>query len=383
MQGALAPGLVIVEGKLLPPGAVEDHIHYLRGQVLHRGVQLEAVLFGQGVKVHPGDAVGLDVAPAGGGDGPLQNGQLLVGNDEIRVYLQLAAQAGTGGTGPVWVVEGEHPGGELLNGHAAVLAGVVLGEQDVPVLPHHIDHHQAAGQVGGDLHAVRQAAGDVLPDDQAVHHDLDVVLLVLLQLDLFTQVIGDAVHPAAHIAGAAGVLEDLGVLALLAPDHRGHDLDPGGLRQFQHLVDDLVDGLLFDLLAAYRAVGGAHPGPEQAEIVIDLGDSAHGGPGILAGGLLVDGDGGGEAVDVVHVGLLHLPQEHPGIGGQGLHIPPLSLRVDGVEGQGGFAAPRQAGEHHQLVPRNGHIHIFQVVFPGSFYINMILHSSIPRLYSSL
>ena len=209
------------------------------------------------------------------------------------------------------------------------------------------------------------------------------MLLVLLQLDLFAQVIGDAVHPAAHIAGAACVLEDLGVLALLAPDHRGHDLDPGGLGQLQHLVDDLVDGLLFDLLAAYRAVGGAHPGPEQAEIVIDLGDSAHGGPGILAGGLLVDGDGGGEAVDVVHVGLLHLPQEHPGIGGQGLHIPPLSLRVDGVEGQGGFAAPRQAGEHHQLVPRNGHIHIFQVVFPGSFYINMILHSSIPRLYSSL
>ena len=27
------------------------------------------------------------------------------------------------------------------------------------------------------------------------------------------------------------------------------------LGQLQHLVDDLVDGLLFDLLAAYRAVG--------------------------------------------------------------------------------------------------------------------------------
>ena len=48
-----------------------------------------------------------------------------------------------------------------------------------------------------------------------------------------------------------------------------------------------------------------HPGPEQAEIVIDLGDGAHGGAGILAGGLLVDGDGGGEAVDVV-LSLIHI-----------------------------------------------------------------------------
>ena len=126
VQGALAPGLVIVEGELLPPGAVEDHVHHLGGQVLRRGVQLEAVLFGQSVEVHPGDAVGLDVAPAGGGDGPLQNGQVLVGNDELRIHLQLAAQAGAGGTGPVWVVEGKHPGSEFLNGHAAVLAGVVL-----------------------------------------------------------------------------------------------------------------------------------------------------------------------------------------------------------------------------------------------------------------
>ena len=55
----------------------------------------------------------------------------------------------------------------------------------------------------------------------------------------------------------------------------------GGLGQGQDLIDDLVDGLLLDLLAALGAVGRAHPGPEQAEVVVDLRHRAHGGAGFL------------------------------------------------------------------------------------------------------
>src|SRR5699024_12591768 len=62
-------------------------------------------------------------SPSGGGDGPLQNGQTAVVDDEVRVHLQLSPQAGTGGAGAEGVVEGEHAGGELLNGDAAVLTG--------------------------------------------------------------------------------------------------------------------------------------------------------------------------------------------------------------------------------------------------------------------
>ena len=116
------------------------------------------------------------------------------------------------------------------------------------------------------------------------------------------------------VAGALGVLEHLGVLALLAPDHRSHDLDAGALGQSQDLINDLVDGLLADDLAALGAVGRTHPGPEQAQVVVDLRHRAHSGTGVLAGGLLVDGDGRAEALDIVHVRLVHLPQEHPGVG---------------------------------------------------------------------
>ena len=38
--------------------------------------------------------------------------------------------------------------------------------------------------------------------------------------------------------------------------------------------------------------GGAHPRRREAEVVVDLRHRAHGGPGVLAGGLLVNGDGG-------------------------------------------------------------------------------------------
>ena len=203
------------------------------------------------------------------------------------------------------------------------------------------------------------------------------MLLVLLQLDLLAEIIGNAVYPAAHIAGAAGILEDLGVLAFLAPDNGGQHLDAGGLGQGEDLVDDLVDGLLLDLLAADGTVGRAHPCPQQTQVVVDFGHGTHGGAGVFTGRLLVNGDSGRKAVDVVQIWLFHLAQKHPGVGAQGFHIPALTLGVDGVEGQGRLARTGQAGEHHQLVPGDGQVDVFQVVLPGPFDLNKILHSVVP------
>jgi len=373
VQNALAPGLVIVELQLLPLGAVEDDVLHLVAQILPGRGELEAVFFGQGVKIHPGDAIRADIAPAAGLDGAVQNGKVGVRHHQGRVRLELAAQTRAGGAGAEGVVEGEHPGRQLLDGDAAVLAGVILGEHQVLLLPQEVDDHQPAGEAGGGLHAVRQALLDVRPDDEPVHHDLDVVLFVFLQLDVLVQLVEVPVHPGPDIAGALGVLEHLGVLALLAPDHRRHHLDTGALRQGKDLVNDLVDGLLADLLAALGAVGRAHPGPEEPQVVVDLRHRAHGGAGVFAGGLLVNGDGGGKSLDIVHIRLVHLAQEHPGVGGETLHIPPLAFGVDGIEGQGALAGAGEARHHHQLVPGDGDVDIFQVVDPGALDDDLILH----------
>ncbi|MPM44871.1 hypothetical protein SDC9_91553 [bioreactor metagenome] len=199
------------------------------------------------------------------------------------------------------------------------------------------------------------------------------MLFIFIQLELLVQLIEGTVYSDADIAGFAGLFKGLGVLALFTPHHRGHHLDAGALRQRKHLVDDLVDGLLPDFFPALGAVRRTGPGPEKAQIVIDFRHSAHGGPGVFGRGLLVDGNGGTEAVDVVHVGLVHLAQKHPGVGRKALHIPPLTLGIDGVKSQRGLARPAEAGQDHQLVTRNGHVNILQIVGTGALHNNFVLH----------
>ena len=127
---------VVLELQLFTAGAVEDLLPGFLGQVLPGGGEGEAVLQGHGVKVHPGDGVGLDGVPAHNLDGALGQALFLVGDDEILVGHQLHAKAGAGRAGAVGVVEGEHPGRELRHGHAAVVAGVVFREEGEGVVVH-------------------------------------------------------------------------------------------------------------------------------------------------------------------------------------------------------------------------------------------------------
>ena len=167
----------------------------------------------------------------------------------------------------------------------------------------------------GGFDGVGQTAANALFQHQTVHHQFDGVLFVLLRLDLFRQIIHNAVHPDTGKALLPGILKDLQVLALLPPDHGREDDKTGTLPQFLHPIHDLIDGLAADLLTALGAVRNAHPCPKQTQVVIDFRNRAHGGAGILGGGFLVDGNGGRQAVNGVHVRLFHLSQKLPGIGG--------------------------------------------------------------------
>ena len=180
LQNTLAPGLVVVQLQCLPLGAVEDDVFRLIAETVPRLRQGKLVLFAQSVEVHPGNAVPPNVVPAAGLNRPVQNGLSPVLDHEGGIGLQLVPQTGTGGAGAEGIVEGEHPGSQLLHGDTAILAGVVLGEGEVLFLPQKVDDHQSAGELGGGLHAVRQPLADVRSDDEPVHDDLDGVLFVLL-----------------------------------------------------------------------------------------------------------------------------------------------------------------------------------------------------------
>ena len=216
---------------------------------------------------------------------------------------------------------------------------------------HDLDLGHALGQPQGGLEGVGEPALDALPADQAVDDHLDGVHLVAGQpVGLGGgQVAHLAVDPGPGVALAGQLGQQALVLALAAPHHRRQDLEPGALGQLEDPVDDLLGRLALDHRPAQRAVGDADPGPQQPQVVVDLGDRADRRPGVPGRRLLVDRDRRRQAFDEVDVGLVHLPQELPGVGRQRLDVAALALGVDGVEGQGGLARPGDAREHDQLL----------------------------------
>ena len=309
--------------------------------------------------------------PAGHRQRPLPQGLGLVRAQEVDVDDVLEAQTGAFRTGPKGTVEAEQPGFDLLDAGAAVRAGVLVAHQQRVLSV--VDDDQPLGQLQRVFHAVGQPLFDALLDDQAVDDHADAVADVLVQLDLFLQGADLAVHLDPEVARLFQGLEHLFKGALFAPHHGGFHQNAGLLGQGHDAVDDGVDALFLDEGAAVGAVDRPHPGKQQPEVVVDLGDRSHRGAGIVGSGLLIDGNGRRKSFDKVYVRLVHLPQELPGIGRKALHVAPLSLGKDGVKGQGGLARTAQPRQHHQLVAGNVYVDVFQIVLSRALDKNLVSH----------
>ncbi|MND62028.1 hypothetical protein D3C80_533010 [compost metagenome] len=315
---------------VLAAAAEEDHLLVLGGQLVERFLQAEAVVRGQGAE----HLEVVDVAPVPAADGALGQGQLAV-DQALGIEELLHPQAVAGGAGAGRVVEGEQLGLQLADGVAAMGAGEARGEDDL--IARFVIHgrHQgdAVGEVDRRLEGFRQALLQIPAHLEAVHHHVDRVLLLLVQLGQLVQLIEPAVHARADEALGAQLLEHRQVLALALADHRRQQHQLAALGQGQHLVDHLADGLGLQRHVVIRAARRTDAGIEQAQVVVDLGDGADRGAGVVGGGLLLDGNRRRQAFDGIHIGLFHHRQELPGVGRQRLHIAALAFGVEGVEGQ--------------------------------------------------
>ena len=287
----------------------------------------------------------------------------IIRHDQLRVEEGLGAEPVAGRAGALGAVEAEQPRLDLLDREAGDGAGEFLAEDGPFVAVGIVGIGDAVRQAERGLKAVRDARLRAIPHHDAVHHDLDVVLQLLVELRWIGQLMDSAIHLHALEAAPLPFLEILAVFPLLAPRDRGQQQQPRALCHRHDPVHHLGDGLRLDRQAGGRAVRHADPRPEQAHVVVDFRHRADGGTRIVAGGLLLDGDGGRQALDAVHIGLLHQLQELPRIGREGFDIAPLPLRIDGVEGQRGFPRPRQPRDHGQRVPRDVEVEVLQVVFP--------------------
>src|SRR5450759_798190 len=105
---------------------------------------------------------------------------------------------------------------------------------------------------------------------QTVHYDFDVVLLVLIQRDVFREVSHLTVDAHAYIAGTPGVLENVSIFAFTPAHHRPEHQDTTFGRHRHNLVNDLLHGLASDFAAAFWAMWMPDSGVEKSQVVVDF-----------------------------------------------------------------------------------------------------------------
>ena len=97
-------------------------------------------------------------------------------------------------------------------------------------------------------------------------------------------------------------------------------------------IDDLLLGIFYHFLATMIAVGSTSTCIEQAQVIVNLGGSAHGGTRILVGSLLFDTDDRTETCNLIYIRTLHAAQKIAGVCRECFDITSLAFGKDGVEG---------------------------------------------------
>ena len=310
------------------------------------------------------------VVEVGGAVGPRQDGAALKGllgvDHQFGVNLGHEAQTGALLAGALRRVEREDARRQFGQRRAVLGARELLAVgPGALVAAHLLQAHQPVGEARGRLEALGEATPKIAAHHQAVNHHLHRVALVLLERRHLVNAVHLAIHAHAGKALVADVLDDVLLLALALAHHRRQHHEARALVERQHPVGDLLHALPGDLHPALGAVRNTDARVEHAQVVVDLGDGGNRRPRVAAGGLLVDRDGRGQPLDVVHVGLVHLPQELPGVRGEALHVAALPLGVQRVEREARLAAARQARDHREPVTRDLGGHVLEVVLTGT------------------
>ena len=205
--------------------------------------------------------------------------------------------------------------------------------------------------------------------------------LVTVQGVDFRQFADLSVDTGLGVATPAHLVEEFPVVAF-APPYQGSQQYASASCVLRHdEVHYLGVGVAHHFPACSRGVCRGRLCKQQPEEVVYLRYRAHGGPGIGAGGFLLYGYDGAEAVYAVHVRLLQYAHEAAGVRGEGVHVPALALGIDGVEGEGTFAASAYSGDYHIFA--SGYLDIDPLQVMGSrpvYYDSLSRHL---HLYSSL
>ena len=185
--------------------------------------------------------------------------------------------------------------------------------------------------------------------------------VIFVEFRELVQSVNDAVNADAGETLGLVLFGNVLEAAFFLGDNGGEQHQFAAEREFHDFVHNVFHAAAVDFAMTNRTVRDANAGKEQTEIIINFGDSGDGGTGVAAGGLLINRDGGRETGDRVHVGLVHHAEKHAGVAGEALHIAALTFGVDGIKSEAGLAGAGETGHHDQLIARNVHVEIFEIV----------------------
>ena len=182
-----------------------------------------------------------------------------------------------------------------------------------------------------------------------------------------------AIHEDTRIAILNVHLE---LLLQCAPFRKGdgcHHYEFSALGILLRTLHDILRRVLLHLLSADRRIRTSDAGKEQSQVFVDFRCSTYGRSGIARDNPLFDGDSRRNTLDKVALRLIHTPQKLAGIARQTLHVTALPLGIKRIKCQRRLAAATHTCHYNQFVAWNLHIHVLQVVHPGSFYLDVITH----------
>ena len=239
------------------------------------------------------------------------------------------------------------------------------GRKIAPVPIFTRNDHLAAGGLEGEFHRLRDPASRGVAGHEPIDHHIDRVLELLLE----RRRILDAAHGAIH-AGPCETLadeigEEIAVLALGVTDKRRQQHHPLSLAGRDDPLHDLVARLRLEHGVALGAVGRAHPRVEHAKEVVDLRHRGDGGSRVRARRLLRDRDRWRKTGHAVDVWPGQLAEELPREGREALHVAPLALGVERVEGEARLARAAHAREADKPAARQPDGDVAEVVFAGT------------------
>ena len=274
-----ADAVVVGQADIGVAGAVKDGVLRLLRQVLPFAVERETVMLAQrGERLH---VIGRRrFRPRR--DGALAQRALLVGNDQVGIDVLLDAEPAAFRAGAERIVEREQPRLDLGNGEAGHRAGEFFGEHQAVGVRRRgggefgllltlgrravgkLRHRQPVGELERLLQRIREPRGNIRPHHQAVDHDVDVVIELLVERRHRGDLVERPVDFDALVALAHKVGELLAVLALPSAHHRREQIKPRAFRQRQDAVDHLRHGLALDRQPGRRRVGHAGARPQTA-----------------------------------------------------------------------------------------------------------------------